>query len=127
MPRRRKSDVRVFALASWLAGPARVGLTPVEIVAQTCEQLVRAGIPLWRVRLGQRLVNPLIGAWGVIWVRGSGAEEYTVPRSMLATNSYTGSPFEHVVKTRTRFRRSLQHLDPAKDHPVLFELASRQH
>ena len=52
MPGRRKSDVRVFDLASWLAGPARVGLTPVEIVAQTCERLVQAGIPLWRVRLG---------------------------------------------------------------------------
>jgi len=101
-----------------------VGLTPVEIMAQTCKQLVRAGIPLWRVRLGQRLVNPLIGAWGVIWLRGSGAEEYTVPRSMLAPNSYTGSPFEHVVKTRTRFQRSLKHLDRAKDHPVLFELAA---
>ncbi|MGF9762924.1 adenylate/guanylate cyclase domain-containing protein [Microvirga sp. 0TCS3.31] len=124
MPGRRKPDVRVFELASWLAGPARVSLTPVEIVAQTCERLVHAGVPLWRVRLGQRLANPLIGAWGIIWVRGAGAEEYTVPRSVLATSSYTGSPFEHVVKTRTRFRRSLQQLDPTQDHPVLFELAA---
>lgn len=124
MPHRRKSAVRVFELASWLAGPARVSLTPVEIVAQTCERLVHAGVPLWRVRLGQRLANPLIGAWGIIWVRGAGAEEYTIPRTVLATSSYTGSPFEHVVKTRTRFRRSLQHLDPAHDHPVLFELAA---
>jgi adenylate cyclase len=124
MPRRVKPDARVFELASWLVGPAREGLTPVEIVAQTCERLVYAGVPLWRVRLGQRLVNPLIGAWGIIWIRGNGAEEYTIPRSMLATSSYTGSPFEHVVKTRTRFRRSLQHLDPARDHPVLFELAA---
>jgi adenylate cyclase len=119
-----KPGTSVFELASWLAGPARVSLTPVEIVAQTCERLVHAGVPLWRVRLGQRLVNPLIGAWGIIWVRGAGAEEYTVPRSVLATSSYTGSPFEHVVKTRTCFRRSLQHLDSARDHPVLFELAA---
>jgi adenylate cyclase len=124
MPGWRRSDVRVFDLASWLAGPARVGLTPVEIVAQTCERLVHAGIPLWRVRLGQRLANPLIGAWGITWVREAGAQEYIVPRSMLATNSYAGSPFEHVIKTRTRFQRSLKHLDPAHDHPVLFELAA---
>jgi adenylate cyclase len=119
-----KPGASVFNLASWLAGPARVSLTPVEIVAQTCERLVHGGIPLWRVRLGQRLANPLIGAWGIIWVRGAGAEEYTIPRTVLATSSYTGSPFEHVVKTRTRFRHSLQHLDPAHDHPVLFELAA---
>ncbi|PVE20366.1 adenylate/guanylate cyclase domain-containing protein [Microvirga sp. KLBC 81] len=124
MLRRPKPNVNVFGLASWLVGPARVTLTPVEIVTEICERLVRAGIPLWRVRVGQRLANPLIGAWGIIWVRGTGAEEYTVPRSVLATDSYTGSPFEHVAKTRTRFQRSLQHLDPAHDHPVLFELAA---
>jgi len=43
---------------------------------------------------------------------------------MLATDSYTGSPFEHIVTTRTAFRRSLRDLDPAQDHPVLFELAA---
>ena len=124
MPRQLRPGASAFELATWLAGPARVGLTPVEIVAETCERLVQAGIPLWRVRVGQRLLNPLLSAWGIVWMRGTGAEEYTVPRSMLATGSYTGSPFEHVIKTRTRFQRSLQHLDPAHDHPVLFELAA---
>jgi adenylate cyclase len=114
----------ILDLARWLAGPARIGLTPVEIVAGFCERLRAAGLPLYRVRVGQRLANPLIGAWGVIWVRGPGAEEYTVPRTMLATGSYTGSPFEHVVRTRTRFRRLLRDLDPAHDHAVLFELAA---
>ena len=114
----------VLDLARWLAGPARIGLTPVEIVAGCCERLLASDVPLYRVRVGQRLANPLIGAWGVIWVRGAGAEEYAVPRTMLATGSYTGSPFEHVVKTRTRFRRSLRDLDAAHDHSVLFELAA---
>jgi adenylate cyclase len=113
----------LLELGKWLVGPARVALAPSEIVARYCVRLVAAGIPLWRVRVGQRLLNPLIGAWGVIWVHGSGAEEYTVPRTVLATGSYTGSPFEHVVKTRTSFRRSLLQLDPTHDHPVLFELA----
>jgi adenylate cyclase len=118
------SCLNILELAKWLVGPARVALTPSDTVAQYCERLVAAGVPLWRVRVGQRLLNPLISAWGVIWVRGSGAEEYTVPRSVLATDSYTGSPFEHVVKTRTSFRRSLLQLDPTHDHPVLFELAA---
>ncbi|MBX3597153.1 MAG: adenylate/guanylate cyclase domain-containing protein [Rhizobiaceae bacterium] len=118
------SSTRALAFANWLVGPARTTLTPVEIVEQSCERLLAAGAPLWQVRIGQRLANPLIGAWGVLWKRGSGAEQYNVPRSMLATNSYAGSPFQHVIETRTGFRRSLLHLDPAHDHPVLFELAS---
>jgi adenylate cyclase len=124
MPQELQRSLAVLHLARWLAGPARIGLTPVEIVAGCCESLLAAGVPLHRVRVGQRLANPLIGAWGVIWVRGSGAAEYAVPRTTLTTGSYTGSPFEHVVKTRTRFRRSLRDLDPAHDHPVLFELAA---
>ncbi len=68
----RISDFTVNEVATWLVGTARVALHPVEIVAQTCERLVAAGIPLWRVRIGQRLINPLIGAWGVIWRRETG-------------------------------------------------------
>jgi adenylate cyclase len=124
MPNQRILDFAIFELATWLVTTARVALSPVEIVAQSCERLVAAGIPLWRVRVGQRLTNPLIGAWGVIWMRGVGAEEYTVPRGVLATSSFAGSPFEHVIKTRTPFSRSLRDLDPARDHPVLFELAA---
>ena len=59
----------------------------------------------------------------MIWTRETGAEEYTVPRTVMATSAFTGSPFEHVIKTRTRFYRSLREHDPARDHPVLFELA----
>jgi len=123
MPHQRFLDFNVTEAATWLVGTARVALSPVEIVAQTCDRLVATGIPLWRVRVGQRLINPLLGAWGVIWMRETGAEEYTVPRSVLATSAFTGSPFEHVIKTRTRFYRSLRDLNPARDHPVLFELA----
>lgn len=121
MPNRTTPDI--LELTSWLVGTARVALAPIEIVAQTCERLLAAGVPLWRVRVGQRLMNPLIGAWGVLWLRGTGAQEYTIPRGVLATSSFAGSPFEHVIKTRTPFQRSLRDLDPARDHPVLFEIA----
>jgi adenylate cyclase len=94
MPHQRIPDFSVIEFATWLAGTARVALSPVEIVAQACDRLVAAGVPLWRVRVGQRLINPLIGAWGVIWMRETGAKEYTVPRSVLATSAFTGSPFE---------------------------------
>ena len=123
MPDQRILDLDVSKVATWLVGTARVALSPVEIVAQFCDRLVEIGIPLWRVRVGQRLINPLLGAWGVTWMRETGADEYTVPRSVLATSAFTGSPFEHVIKTRTCLYRSLRDLDPVHDHPVLFELA----
>ena len=81
-------------------------------------------MPLWRLRAGQRLANPLASAWGVIWTRGdAAAHEYLVPRTTLATGSYYGSPFQHVVERRQSFRRRLVDLD-AGDHQVLHEMAA---
>jgi adenylate cyclase len=112
-------------ITNWLIGPARRSCTPVEIVNGLVERLAGAGIPLWRVRIAQQVANPLIGAWGVVWKRNGGTELYTVPRGILQTNAFYGSPFEHVVKTRTRFRGSLEKLERGRDHEVLFELAAQ--
>lgn len=111
------------AIVDWLIGPARQQATPAELVGCLSERLVEAGIPLLRVRIGQSVANPLISAWGVIWSRGSGPEDYTIPRGMLATDSYKGSPFEQVILTRKSFHKSLENLVDGTDHPVLFELA----
>ena len=116
-------SIRRTGIVDWLIGPARQNASPEEIVGGLAERLVEAGIPLLRVRIGQQVANPLISAWGVIWSRAGGPESYTVPRGMLATGSYQGSPFERVVKTRASFHRSLETLEQGLDHPVLFELA----
>jgi len=39
-------------------------LAPLELIDRFCHQLVEFGVPLWRLRAGQRLANPLAGAWG---------------------------------------------------------------
>ena len=116
-------SIRRAGIVDWLIGPARQQASPAGIVGGLSERLVDAGIPLLRVRIGQSVANPLISAWGVIWSRDSGPEGYTVPRGMLATGSYKGSPFEHVITTRTSFHHSLENLATGVDHPVLFELA----
>ena len=94
-------------IVDWLIGPARQNASPEEIVGGLAERLVEAGIPLLRVRIGQQVANPLISAWGVIWSRAGGPESYTVPRGMLATGSYQGSPSTRVVKPA---RASIAHL-----------------
>ena len=119
-----KDDATSLAgIVNWLIGPARQSLLAEQIVQGLAERLVEAGVPLWRVRIGQSVANPLIGAWGAVWVRGGQAELYTVSRGVLTTKSYQGSPFAHVIGTRTSFRHSLENLLAGRDHPVLFELA----
>lgn len=113
----------VADITNWLIGPARRQCSPEEITQGLVERLAEAGVPLLRLRIGQRVANPMISGWGVIWTRDKGAEHYTVQRSVLATPSYRGSPFEHVNTTRTSYRRPLENLDPDRDHMVLLEQA----
>jgi adenylate cyclase len=119
----RSADERIEEVARWLIGPARLNLPPTALVDGFCRRLLEQGVPLWRLRAGQAIANPLASAWGVIWTReGARSHEYTVPATMLGTAAYFGSPFEHVTRTRQSFRRRLTDLDPARDHQVLHEM-----
>jgi adenylate cyclase len=111
------------AIARWLIGEARLSLDPVGLITGFCEHLIGLGVPLWRLRAGQRLANPLAAAWGVIWTRGAAAHEYLVARTMLSTDAFHGSPFQFVIERRQTFRRRLMDLD-AGDHQVLHEMAA---
>jgi adenylate cyclase len=94
-------DREAAEIARWLIADARVSLAPLELIDRFCRQLVGLGVPLWRLRAGQRLANPLASAWGVIWTRdGSDTHEYVVPRTTLSTGAYYGSPFQHVFENR---------------------------
>src|SRR5919106_4538699 len=118
-------DRRVAEISRWLIAEARLSLAPLELIDRFCRELVELSVPLWRLRAGQRLANPLASAWGVIWTRdGSGTHEYVVPRAVLSTDSFYGSPFEYVVGNRRSFRRRLTDLRPEHDHQVLHEMAA---
>jgi adenylate cyclase len=115
----------IAAIASWLIADARLNCAPLALIEGFCRRLLALGVPLGRLRAGQAIANPLASAWGVIWTRdGTSTHEYTVPRTLLATGAYHGSPFQHVIRTRQSFRRRLHDLDPERDHPVLHEMAA---
>ena len=128
MPMEQPESVERAAdeIARWLIGEARVTSAPLDLIDGFCRRLVDCGVPLWRLRAGQRLANPLASAWGVIWTRdGSDTHEYLVPRTMLSTGAYYGSPFQYVIEHRRTFRRRLIDLHPERDHEVLHEMAAR--
>ncbi|MGH6884902.1 MAG: adenylate/guanylate cyclase domain-containing protein, partial [Geminicoccales bacterium] len=57
---------RIEQIARWLIGDARLTLEPLPLIDGFCRRLIKLGVPLWRLRAGQRLANPLASAWGVI-------------------------------------------------------------
>ena len=110
-------------LNDWLIGEGRLLSDGVAITAGYAHRLVAAGVPLARVRIGQRLANPLLSAWGVIWTPED-TTEYTVTRATLETGSWDGSPFQQVLADRSMLHKNLVGLDREKDHRTYHELAA---
>ncbi|KIC19031.1 guanylate cyclase [Leisingera sp. ANG-DT] len=110
------------ALSRWMMTEGRCCGDPVKVVSHFCTTLIEAGVPLWRVNIGQRFANPLLIAWGVVWTPES-TESYDVTHDVMLTDSYVGSSFEYILAHRRPLHKSLRGLDPEADHISYHEFA----
>ena len=93
-------DDRVAELARWLIAEARLSLAPLELIDRFCHQLIELGVPLWRLRAGQRLANPLASASPSHIAAAKGMTSRQ-PRTMTrATNAATLGPGEPAATVR---------------------------
>ncbi|MGI9355778.1 MAG: adenylate/guanylate cyclase domain-containing protein [Rhizobiaceae bacterium] len=112
----------IATLNNWMMNEGRRSGDPIEVVSYYCSTLVEAGVPLWRVNIGQRFANPLLIGWGVVWTP-DGTESYDVTHARMLTDSYIGSAFEYIFKHQRPLHKSLRGLDPDKDHASFLEFA----
>ena len=110
-------------LNHWMMTEGRRSGDPIKVVSHLCSTLVEAGVPLWRVNIGQRFANPLLIAWGVVWTP-EGTESYDVTHARMLTDGYIGSAFEYIMKNQRPLHKSLRGLDPDKDHVSFLEFAA---
>ncbi|MCR9135506.1 MAG: adenylate/guanylate cyclase domain-containing protein [Alphaproteobacteria bacterium] len=109
-------------LNQWMMTEGRQSDDPIKVVSHLCSTLIDAGVPLWRVNIGQRFANPLLRGWGIIWTP-EGTETYDVTHARMLTDSYIGSPFDYIFETQRPLHKSLRGLDPDKDHASYLEVA----
>lgn len=110
-------------LNHWMMTEGRCSNDPVKVVSHFCSTLINAGVPLWRVNIGQRFANPLLIAWGVVWTP-DGTESYDVTHARMLTDGYLGSAFEYILENQCPLHKSLRDLDPEKDHSSYLEFAA---
>ncbi|MEM7596233.1 MAG: adenylate/guanylate cyclase domain-containing protein [Pseudomonadota bacterium] len=110
-------------LNHWMMTEGRCSNDPNKVVSYFCSTLIDAGVPLWRVNIGQRFANPLLIAWGVVWTP-DGTESYDVTHARMLTDDYVGSSFEYIFKNQRPLHKSLRDLDPEKDHSSYLEFAA---
>lgn len=93
-------------ITNWLIDGARSSGTPAEMIADVCEQLVAAGLPLWRFGIFIRTLHPEIFGRNFIWRQGEEVEIGTVDFDILDTPEFAASPlrivFEEGLEVRGR-------------------------
>ncbi|TCL01417.1 adenylate/guanylate cyclase [Shimia isoporae] len=112
----------IDTLNKWLIAEGRLIGDEIAIVKGYCQALVALGVPLARARIAQTYANPLLSAWGIIWTAEK-THRYTVASEVLSTGAWHGSPFEHVVTTRSSLRQRLTGVDLDGKHTLYRELA----
>ena len=108
-------------LTDWLIDGARSEPNPAKMMAQACERVVAAGLPLWRVGIFIRTLHPDIFGRRFIWKRGAEVEIGSVDFSFQDSAEFSNSPLSIVFKEGIEVRVRAD--DPAsKRFPIVEDL-----
>jgi adenylate cyclase len=108
-------------ITDWLIDGARSAPSPTQMMADTCERLVQAGLPLWRVGVFVRTLHPDIFGRNFVWRPGAEVEVGTVDFHILDSPEYRSSPLAIVFSEGVEVRGRLD--DPqSKRFPFFDEM-----
>jgi adenylate cyclase len=100
-------------LTDWLIDGARSEPNPAKMMAQACERIVAAGLPLWRVGIFIRTLHPDIFGRRFIWKLGAEVEIGAVDFSFQDSAEFSNSPLSIVFRNGIEVR--LRADDPASE------------
>ena len=105
----------------WMIDGARSAPTPAQMMAESCERAVRAGLPLWRVGVFVRTLHPEIYGRHFFWKPGGEVEVGSVAHDILDSPEFAVSPLSIVFKQGVEVRARLD--DPASTRfPIVQDL-----
>ena len=113
------AGVDTEALARWLVDGARSAAQPGVIMAELCQRLVAAGIPLWRAAIFVRTLHPAVIGRALMWRPDTGVQITEPGFEALEDGAYLASPVVHVYGTGQPLRRRLWAADCPTDFAIL--------
>jgi adenylate cyclase len=118
-----KNDIR--SVLDWLAGGALSGPNSEDVLAQLCQRVVDAGIPLWRVAVFVTTLHPDVMGRSFTWQADTGVTVSSALHSLVETDTFRSSPFATVYATRQPLRRRLADPDCPDDFAVVRDLRAQ--
>src|SRR6185437_4540157 len=107
------------ATIDWLADGARSALTPTKLLSQTCERLVGAGVPLWRVGAFVRTLHPDMYGRSFVWRQGAEVVANTADFDLPESPEFTRSPLAILYASGHEVRYRLD--DPESERFPFFD------
>jgi adenylate cyclase len=108
-------------ISDWLIDGARSVVNSPSMVAEFCERLVRAGLPLWRVGIFVRTLHPDILGANFIWKPGAEVTVGTADFDLLDSPEFKNSPLAIVFGEGREVRHRID--DPeSKRFPFLDDM-----
>jgi adenylate cyclase len=117
------SDIR--QVLEWLAGGALSGPNSEDVLAQMCQRLLAAGVPLWRGAVFVTTLHPDVMGRRFLWQAESGVTVSNAFHSLVEQDEYRKSPFTTVYETRKPLRRRFADPDCPADFEVLQDLRAQ--
>jgi adenylate cyclase len=106
---------------AWLADGARSAPTSETVLAELCERLTAAGLPLARAAVFVRTLNPSSIGRRFVWRPGQPVEILDGEFELLDSQEYLSNPIAVVQRDGRRIRRRLCDPNSPMDYPVLAE------
>jgi adenylate cyclase len=94
-------------LTDWLIDGARSAASPAVMMAESCERLVAAGLPLWRVGVFVRTLHPDIFGVSFVWRLGGEVVVTEADFDVRDSDQYRSSPLSVLYSTEQEVRRKL--------------------
>ena len=108
-------------LKDWLIDGGRSATSPSKFMAECCERMVAAGLPLWRVGVFVRTLHPEIFGRNFIWKPGAEVEVGSVDFGILDSPGFHSSPLIIVFQQGLEVRARID--DPESQRfPIIEEL-----
>ncbi len=109
------------SVTAWLIDGARSQPNPAKVMAETCERLLAAGLPLWRVGVFIRTLHPDIYGRNFIWKPGAEVEIGSVDFGIQDAPEFNASPLAIVFREGIEVRAHSE--DPAsKRFPIIDDM-----
>jgi adenylate cyclase len=110
-------------VTDWLIdGAGSAPNPPGRVLAETCEHMVRAGLPLWRVGVFVRTLHPDIFGRSFVWRHGAEVVMTSANFDVRDSDEFRSSPLSVLYSTEKEVRRRLSDSAAIDNSPFLADM-----